>query len=203
VDDQEGPTPALNADIETEVKELMGLFDLPAFARRGQDVEAAQRRLHDRCRAIREELLDMVRVRLRQWAAAVAGPDDWRGVFTASIEPLWPQSDAGEPRWAVAPASSRRRAAVARDLIAAVLRFNARWERSLDEIDLDPINEAIDRYNRYYVIEKECVVGSARIAARHFVPLNRINKETLLRSHPMLGVPQLATRAREDHRHVY
>lgn len=191
MDDQEGPTPTLSADIETEVKEMIGLFDLPAFARRGQDVEWAQRRLHDRCRVTRGEFLEMVRVRLRQWAGAVTGPDDSTRVFTASIEPLWIQSDAGEPRWGVAPASSRRQLAIARDLIAAVLRFNSRWDRFLDGVDLAPINEAIERYNRYYVIEKECVVGSARIAARHFVPLGRITKETLLRSHPILPVPEL------------
>jgi hypothetical protein len=191
VDDHEGPTPTFNADIETEVKELIGLFDLPAFARRGQDVESSQRRLHDRCRAMRGELLDMVRIRLRQWASAVSGPDDWRRVFSASIEQLWTQSDAGEPRWAGVNASSRRQIAIARDLIAAVLRFNSRWVRFLDQVNLDPVNEAIDRYNRYYVIEKECVVGSGRIAARHFVPLGRINKETLLESHPTLPVPEL------------
>ncbi len=191
MDDHEGPATTLNADIETEVKEMIGLFDLPAFARRGQDVEASQRRLHDRCRAMRGDLLDMVRVRLRQWAGAVTGTDEWRRVFTASIEPLWSYCDAGEPRWAEAHASSRRQLAIGRDLIAAVLRFNARWERFLDQVNLDPINEAIDRYNRYYVIEKECVVGSARIAARHFVPLGRIDKEKLLEVHPTLPVPGL------------
>jgi len=200
VDDHEGPTPTFNADIETEVKELIGLFDLPAFARRGQDVESAQRRLHDRCRALRGELLDMVRVRLRQWSSAVTGPEGWREVLTASIEPLRAQSAADDPRWASVPASSRRQVAIARDLIAAVLRFNSRWDRLLDQIDLDPVNEAIERYNRYYVIEKECVVGSARIAARHFVPIARIDKETLLRSHPLLPVPELLVPSRQAER---
>jgi hypothetical protein len=191
VDETEGLTPTLNADIETEVKELMGLFDLPAFARRGQDVEDSQRRLHARCGTMRGDLLDMVRMRLRQWAASVTGPDRWRTVFTASIEPLWALSAAEEPRWAVSAASSRRQLAVGRDLIAAVVRFNTRWARCLDQVDLNPINHAIDRYNRYYVLEKECVVGSSRIAARHFVPLAWIDKETLLQSHPTLPVPEL------------
>jgi hypothetical protein len=38
VDETDESTPTLNSDIEADVKELMGLFDLPAFARRGQDV---------------------------------------------------------------------------------------------------------------------------------------------------------------------
>jgi hypothetical protein len=200
VDEHEGPTLTFSADIETEVKELIGLFDLPAFARRGQDVESSLQRLHDRCRAMRGELLDMVRLRLRQWAGAVTGPEEWRRVFTHSIEPLWSQSDAGEPRWASATASSRRQLAIARDLVAAVLRFNSRWHRILDQVNLTPVNEAIERYNRYYVIEKECVVGSARIAARHFVPLGRIDMETLLEAHPALTVPELLFPSRQTDR---
>ncbi len=200
MDELDGPTPTFNADIETEVKELMGLFDLPAFARRGQDVEYSQQRLHDRCRAMRGDLLDMVRIRLRQWAGSVTGPVAWRRIFTDSIEPLWPLSDAEPPRWAPADAPSRRQRAIARDLIAAVLRFNTRWARCLDQVDLRPLNDAIERYNRYYVLEKECVVGSTRIAARHFVPLARIDQATLLQSHPNLPVPELLNQSRQSGR---
>jgi hypothetical protein len=196
VDDHEGPTPILSADIETEVKELMGLFDLPAFARRGQDVEFSQQRLHGHLRVTRGDMLEMVRVRLRQWANAVVGPEEWRKIFADSIEPLWLQSDAGEPRWASATASNRRQLAIARDLIATVLRFNSRWLRFVEQVNLEPVNQAIERYNRYYLIEKECVVGSARIAARHFVPLGRIENATLLEAHPTLPVPELLTPSR-------
>ena len=31
----------------------------------------------------------MVRLRLRQWLRATAGPEDWRLVFTAPIDSLW------------------------------------------------------------------------------------------------------------------
>ena len=84
MDDSEGSPPALSADIETEVKEMMGLFDLPAFARRGQDLEITRRRLHERCCKARLQLLDMVQLRLRQWSRAVTGPDAWPAVFTGS-----------------------------------------------------------------------------------------------------------------------
>ena len=63
---------------DREIKELMGLFDLPAFARRGQDLEYSLRRIHTRCREQREEFLEMVRVRLRQWSRVAAGPEDWQ-----------------------------------------------------------------------------------------------------------------------------
>jgi hypothetical protein len=149
---------------------------------------------------MRGDLLEMVRMRLRQWAGSVTGPDDWRRTFTASIEPLWALSDAEEPRWARSAAGSRRQLAIASDLIAAVLRFNTRWARCLDQVDLEAVNHAIERYNRYYVLEKECVVGSTRIAARHFVPLARIDKETLLQSHPILPVPELCAGSRRSGR---
>ena len=50
----------------------------------------------------------------------------------------------------------------------------------------------IDQYNRYYVLEKECVMGSARLAARHFTPVERVTKPSLLEEHPALPVPELA-----------
>ncbi len=117
-------------NVDAEMKELLGLFDVPAFARRGQDLEYALARLHARCRRERDGLLDMVRLRLRQWAEAGSGPDDWRSVFTAPIERLWPLCDAEPPTWADRPAPPRRHRAIARDLIASVNRFNRRWGRS-------------------------------------------------------------------------
>ncbi len=89
MDETDETMPTMTSDIEADVKELMGLFDLPAFARRGQDVEAAVRRLHDRCERVRGQMLDMVRLRLRQWSSAAGGPRSWPGVFTGTIEPLW------------------------------------------------------------------------------------------------------------------
>ncbi len=191
MDDTEGSPPTLNADIETEVKEMMGLFDTPAFARRGQDLEITLRRLHDRCRNARGELLDMVQLRLRQWSRAVTGPDAWSNVFAASIEPLWPLAEAEPPHWAESPAPIRRQRIIAGDLIAAVLRFNRRWPRFLEQLNLEPVNTVIDQYNRYYVLEKECVMGSARLAARHFQPVPLLSTSTLLNDHPPLPVPEL------------
>jgi hypothetical protein len=194
VDDTEESLPTMNADIETEIKELIGLFDLPAFARRGQDLEMTVRRLHERCRSARQELLDMVRLRLRQWSHAATGPEAWSDVFSQSIEPLWPLSQAEAPRWAEAVAPNRRRLIIGRDLIASVVRFNQRWTQFLNRLNLEPANLVIDQYNRYYVLEKECAMGSARLAARHFIPVPKITRETLLHDHPTLPVPQLLER---------
>jgi hypothetical protein len=186
----------LGGDIEAEIKEMMGLFDAPAFARRGQELEEMLRRVDARCRQARADRLDMVRVRLRQWARVASGPDDWASVFTAPIEPLWLLSGAEPPQWAGTPAPRHRRLAVARDLVAAVERFNRRWTEFVESINLGPANLVIDHYNRYYVLEKECVMGSGRLAARFFTPMPPLSPERLLRDHPLLPVPDLVDRGR-------
>lgn len=177
--------------VDTEIKELLGLFDVPSFARRGQDVEYGLARLRARCARERAGMLDMVRLRLRQWAGATTGPHVAQTVFATPIEPLWALSGAETPRWATYGASPRRLRAIARDLIASVERFNRRWARSLDGIDFEPLNRQIDAYNRYYVLEKECSLGSAALASRHFVPRSRITLDDFRAEFPLLPVPEL------------
>ena len=137
-------------------------------------------------------MLDMVRVRLRQWAGAASGFEDWVSVFRAPIDSLWSLCDAEPPAWVSQPATLRRRRAIASDLITSVGRFNRRWSEFLDDLNLDHANRLIDQYNRYYILEKECSMGSARLAARHFVPRARLTRESLLSDYPLLPVPELA-----------
>jgi hypothetical protein len=174
-----------------EIKELLGLFDLPAFARRGQDLEYALRRVHSRCRDQREEFLEMVRVRLRQWSRVAAGPGDWKEVFVEAIDSLWLLALSDPPSWADRVAPARQLRIVARDLKASVERFNDRWWQYLQSLNLGPTNGVIDQYNRYYLIEKECVVGSARLAARCFVPVALLTPDSLLGEYPTLLVPRV------------
>ena len=195
MDDPKESLPMMNAGVETDIKELMGLFDAPAFARRGLELDAALRRVHDRCRQARRERLDMVRLRLRQWSHAVTGPEAWPGVFATPIEPLWLLSEADPPRWAGSPGSIRQQRIIARDLVAAVLRFNRRWNEFLERLNLEPTNRAIDQYNRYYLLEKECVMGSTRLAARFFKPVPMLATEQILHDYSTLPVPELI-----DHR---
>jgi hypothetical protein len=191
VDEGEESPVAMNSDIEADVKELLGLFDVPAFARRGQELEQSLLRLHARCRSARGSLLDMVRLRLRQWGSAVTGPAAWELVFVQSIEPLWGLAQAEPPRYSQSPATRSRQRAIAGDLISSVLRFNRRWMHFLERLNLDPTNQMIDEYNRYYVLEKECALGSSRLAARHFSPVPKLTSQALLDDHPYLPVPQL------------
>jgi hypothetical protein len=185
----ENAAPLGNGDLE--IKELMGLFDVPAFARRGQDMEYSLRRIHTRCRDQREEFLEMVRVRLRQWSRVAAGPGDWRQVFAEPIDSLWHHAQSEPPAWAGRLAPVRQLRTVARDLKASVERFNERWRQFLESLNLGPTNAVIDQYNKYYVFEKECVVGSARLAARYFTPVSPLTAESLLGVYPILPVPEL------------
>jgi hypothetical protein len=188
-DDDEHEAPMVNVD--PEIKELLGLFDVPAFARRGQELEYTLRRMHDHCRQRREEMLEMVHLRLRQWSKVAAGPEDWAPEFTAPIDSLWILTKAAEPSWAGLSAPPRQRRAVARDLKSSIERFNERWGHFLDALNLDPANKVIDQYNQYYVLEKECVMGSARLAARYFTAIPRLSPASLRQDHPHLPVPEL------------
>src|SRR5262249_18816355 len=107
MDDTEESLPSASS-AHTNVKELMGLFDLPAFARRGLAVEITLRHVHDRCHVVRSGFLEFVRLRLRQWSQSATGPDAWSAVFTTSIGPLWSLCAAEEPEWADTPAPRGR-----------------------------------------------------------------------------------------------
>jgi len=194
--ESEGEDEALPmASTDVEIQELLGLFDAPAFARRGSDLESAIARLHARCARARASLLDMVHVRLRQWASVATGPDDGLALFVRPIAPLWPLSGAEEPTWADRPGPPRRQRLIARQLIASVERFNQRWSAFLEQLDLDRVNQRIDDYNRFYVLEKECALGSYRLATRLFQPIERLTIEDLLAEHPLLPVPELRIEA--------
>jgi len=174
---------------ETDIKEMLGLFDSPAFARRGRDLEEFLERLNARCDRERSERLEMVRLRLRQWSAAATGPEDWPDTFAEPIAPLWDRCGLEPGPWAERSAPPRRRKAVAAALVASVERFNRRWVAYLEQLDLEPINRRIDQYNRYYLLEKECVMGSHRLAARTFRPIEPLSVAALLRRHPTLPLP--------------
>jgi hypothetical protein len=190
MDESDDATPTVGG-AEAEINAILGLFDAPAFVRRGSDLEYALKSLHLRLGRERGARLDMVRVRLRQWASVATGPDDWRDVLTGPVAPLWDLAGAEPAAWTGQPANARRRRAAASDLVASVARFNRRWSEFLDGLTLDKVNQKIDHYNRYYVLEKECVVGSARLAARNFVPKPRLTAESLRSEYPLLPEPGL------------
>jgi len=177
----------------SEMNELLSMFDLPAFARRGQDLEYGLKRIDLRCQRERHAMLEMVRVRLRQWAGAVTSDRSSDLIFNDPLAPLWPLCGAEPPVWGTTPASARKQRAIANDLIASTSRFNQRWSRFLNELDFGHINRMIEQYNRYYLLEKECILGSARLAARFYTPFVPLSRDSLLESHPLLPVLTLRT----------
>lgn len=175
---------------DPELRRMLGLFDLPAFARRGLEIESFPVRLRARCAAERDGMLDMVRLRLRQWAAG-SGPNGWVDVFRAPIEPLWDLTAEPPPTWATLPLGAFRRRGLGRDLKASVERFNRRWLGFLETLRFDTYNNQVDQYNRYYVLEKEIALGSARLAARHFSPKAPLGRADVLAWYPLLPEPEL------------
>lgn len=70
-------------------------------------------------------------------------------------------------------------------------RFNDRWRKLLDETDLTEVNRRRDEYNRWYVLEKECFVGSPRIARQGYRALEMVTRERLAGALPeLLGIHQ-------------
>jgi hypothetical protein len=187
-------------DADATINKVLGRFDVPAFARRGHDLEQTLERLDHRCRAKRLQMLDMVRMRLKQWARVASGPDDARLIFAQPIDPLWELCSADPPQWSRYAASPRRRRAVGSDLIGAIGRFNERWAEYVATLNLDPTNFVIEQYNRYYVLEKECMLGSTRLAARHFTPAARVTSDQILSRYPGLPVPELFAATRHQQR---
>lgn len=176
--------------VDPETRELLGLFDVPAFARRGTEIEHLRRSLRARLERERSAMLDMARLRLKEWSRVAdlpnAPPFDDRPRTREAIESAFAAVGLPSPAWAERPASPRVRRRVAKDLIAAFERFNRRWTAFVRALDTSGVNRSIDQYNQNYVFEKECVLGSARLAARHFVPLPLVSAESILEEFPLL-----------------
>lgn len=174
---------------------LLGRFDAPAFARRALQVEAACADLLQRCRRERAERLDMVRLYLGT-LQALAVDWAWLGPFLASEEDLNLVRElhgALQPRLRapVAPARTDRTLRRGlREFLEGLERFNRRWRRFLGEVDLTAVNRLRADYNRWYLLEKECAMGSWRLARTFFMPLEHWTLDTLLQELPLLPVPK-------------
>jgi hypothetical protein len=178
------------------VKQFMAQYDAPAYVRRARRVDAEWEGLLARCRGQREEWLPLVRVRLATLHALAA---DW-GRLTAlladgeHVEALRRLHTELRPelRLPVPPTESARalRRAVT-ELAGSAERFNRRWRAYLETVDLGPVNAARDGYNRWYVLEKECALRSARLARQGFRPLELLTLEAVAAALPPLVVPRL------------
>jgi hypothetical protein len=177
-------------------KQFLSQFDAPAYIRRARAVQGAFDQLLDHCRRQRAEWLKMVRLRIGM-LHALAGEWD-------NLRPLLADDDqldilrnhlaalAAPLRAPVEPtASSRVLCQVLRELHESLEHFNQHWRTFLSGVDLTAVNELRDGYNRYYVLEKECAVRSARVARQGFVPMEPLTIADLADQFPLLPVPRL------------
>lgn len=181
---------------EEAVKRFLSQYDAPAYIRRARGVEAAVEQLLDYCRRRRAEWLEIVRLRIAM-LHALAG--DWNNLlhFVADEHQLdilryHLAALASVLRAPVQPTTSARALRRAlHELHESLQRFNQRWQGFLASVDLTSINELREDYNRYYVLEKECAVRSARVARQGFVPLPPFTLDDLASQFPLLPVPLL------------
>jgi hypothetical protein len=177
-------------------KRFLSQYDAPAYIRRARGVQAALDHLLEYCRARRAEWLEFVRMRIAM-LHALAG--DWEKLL-----PFLADKDQLDIlRFLLAALASPLRAPVEpttssyvlrqalRELHESLERFNQRWGKFLTGVDLTSVNKLRDGYNRYYVLEKECAVRSARIARQGFTPLPPLTLDELEAQFPLLPVPRL------------
>ena len=167
----------------------------PAFLRRSRQVEAAYEHLLDRCRKQRQEWLTLVRIRLATLFALAGGWDALRPLLEDETQinllQLLHSELIPQLRSKVLPTNSARslhRALVG--LIENIERFNRRWLEYLPGVDLRAVNDLREKYNRFYILEKECAVRLPSLARQGFCPLRPLTCEDLQALLPPLPVPR-------------
>jgi hypothetical protein len=183
-------------DDQRIIGEMIGRYDAPSFIRRAKRVENTYQLMISDLERRRSEMLAFVRLRLGQ-VRALAG--DWDRL----TELLTDRDDLGylqqlhdelnpELRVPLTPTRSPGplRAALT-ELVEALVIFNGRWQKVLDQVDLTRVNAEREGYNRYYLLERECALGSARSARASFQPLQPIDKAEIAAQFPLLRLPRL------------
>jgi len=184
---------SLGPDEQRLFQQVVAGFDAPAFLRRARRVEEAWNGLLDRCRSKRQHLLEMPRQRLARFIKLVElGSPVSAGICPAKeLSYLQELHREWQPRLrsGVRPAKTAAEIHHAlSDLVRSFERFNRRWMEFVNELDLTHVNELRDGYNRFYVLEKECALFSARLAREGFVPLPRLGLNDVLDVFPLLKV---------------
>jgi hypothetical protein len=208
-DDEFEDGPALShGDLSNDARRLLGLYDVPAFLRRSVRVERAVARIVERCRTAYEAQLDGVRLRLRFWNSSIAltpnGANSARGASFADPTALLVAdrlSDRilGDRRTVARGARAPAPRSAWLDLQASVDRFNGRWRTFVTTIDLGEVNRLIDGYNRNYLVEKECVMSSVKLAHRGFTPMNHLTTDWIFERFPLIDFAGRRSSRSKDH----
>lgn len=178
------------------LKRFLAQYDVPAYVRRARDVEDALERLLNHCRQQREEWLSMVRARIGLLEALSGTWEVLQPWLTdeKQIAVLRELHTTLQPQLRVPPrrsSSSRVLCRALHELCASIKHFNGRWQTFLQSIDVRPVNELREAYNRYYLLEKECALRSPRLARQGFRRLEPLGVAELALLLPPLPVPQL------------
>lgn len=176
-------------------KQLLLQYDAPAYIRRARSVRLAWEQLLERCRRQRDEWLKMARLRIGLLYGLVG---DWKNLEsllqdaeqTIVLHRLHEELSPRLRTTVMPTASARTLRQAGRELQESLERFNERWHSYLHAVDLTEVNELRDGYNRYYVLEKECAVRSARVARQGFSRLSPLTHEDLFVRFPLLLLPR-------------
>jgi hypothetical protein len=171
-------------------------YAAPAYMRRAQQVQEAFDQLIARCRQQRDDWLKMVRT-LLGLLRALAG--DWSALRPCLadaqqvevLRQLYADLDPQPVRGVETTSSPRALRRALRELREGIERFNRRWQEFLEQVDLSRVNGLREGYNRYYLLEKECAVRSARLARLGYCPLEPLTLGELECLVPLLPVPKL------------
>jgi hypothetical protein len=171
-------------------QQMMSQFGGPAFLRRAHRTEATLTALRAKLALTRSDWLGMVKMRLAT-LHGLAG--DWSNLRprldAAEVEALARLHAELRPTLRLPTAPTANAGTLwtgVIELSESLQRFNRRWLKLIQGTDLSEVNRRRDEYNRYYVLEKECALGSARIARHGFRPLPPVTTAALLAWFPLL-----------------
>jgi hypothetical protein len=170
------------------------LSDAPAFVRRAQELESVWHTLLEQCRRERESLLKMPKLRLGVLVAITPDGDVFNGLWTSPDQAQYLRQLHMEWQPVLrSPHPPAQSAAELQDAISRLVdsftRFNKRWQKAIEKLNLRRINDLCEDYNRFYVVEKEAALRSAKVARAGFVPLDPVTVDRLLARYPLLQIP--------------
>src|SRR5580765_4399326 len=147
--------------------QVLGSYGGPAFVRRGRDVQLSFDAQVETCRRKREEWLEFVRLPLGTLFALAGSDAELEGALEnrEQFQTLVGLRDELQPRLRLPPIATTNRRVLRRALAEVqktIGRFNQRWHEYMAQLDLQNVNEIRERYNRSYLLEKECALGSSR-----------------------------------------
>lgn len=174
-------------------QQMILAVDAPAYMRREKDVVAAWRGVLTQCEQDYRSHLEMPLLRVGQ-LISLAGTElettarlsSTDAQYLTDLFDKW----GTQPRVDVKPTTSEMEIEEAKSLlVGSFQRFNRRWERHIQEVNLEPVNTRRMNYNEYYLLEKECAVFSASVARQGYQPMKMATAKDLFEHFPLLRIP--------------